>query len=110
MSNGNTLHPSQQESEPSTRKTMKTDQNSTQPRKATVLLENKKFNKHQIHPRKKLKYVYLTMDCNIVLRGLLTSYLTNLVIETERAIKLPDTKLQNIYHFMVAKKLEQTIS
>jgi hypothetical protein len=32
-SNGNTLHPSQQESGPSTRKTTKTDQNSTQPRK-----------------------------------------------------------------------------
>jgi hypothetical protein len=43
MSNGNTLHPPQQESGPSIRKTMKTDQNSTQPRKATVLPENKKI-------------------------------------------------------------------
>jgi hypothetical protein len=48
-SNGNPLHPSQQESGPPTRKTTYTDQNSTQPRKATILAENKKFNKHQIH-------------------------------------------------------------
>jgi hypothetical protein len=38
---------------------------------------------------------------------LLTSYLINLVIETERVVKLLDTKLQNSYRFMAANRLKQ---
>jgi hypothetical protein len=40
----------------------------------------------------------------------LTSYLTNLVIETERAVRLLDTKLQNSYPFVAASKLKQIIN
>jgi hypothetical protein len=37
----------------------------------------------------------------------LTIHFTNLIIKTERDIRLLDTKLQNSYHFMAASKLKQ---
>jgi hypothetical protein len=37
---------------------------------------------------------------------LLHTYLANPVAETERAIRFLDTKLQNTYRFMAAKKTE----
>jgi len=37
----------------------------------------------------------------------LKTYWTNLLVETERAIKLLDTKLQNSYHIMAANKMKQ---
>jgi predicted O-linked N-acetylglucosamine transferase (SPINDLY family) len=35
------------------------------------------------------------------------SYFTNLIAETERAIKLLDVKMQNTYRFLATKKLKQ---
>jgi hypothetical protein len=38
------------------------------------------------------------------------AYFTNLLAETERAIKLPDGKMQNAYRFLATNKLKQIIS
>jgi hypothetical protein len=38
----------------------------------------------------------------------LKTYWTNLLVETKRAIKLLDTKLQNPYQIMVAKRMKQS--
>jgi hypothetical protein len=107
MSNGHTLHPSQQESGPSTRKTTKTDQNSTQPRKTTILPANKNLTNNQF-TKEEIEIIDYELQHSI--ERPLTSYLTNLLTETERAIKLPDTKLHNTYRFMASKKLKQIIS
>jgi hypothetical protein len=48
------------------------------------------------------------MACNVVLRTLI--YFTNLVTETERAIKPLDGKLRNSYRFMAANKLKQILN
>jgi len=37
----------------------------------------------------------------------LKTYWTNLLVETQRAIKLIDTKIQNSYRIMASKKMKQ---
>ena len=39
-----------------------------------------------------------------------TSYLPNVIVETEKAIKLLDTKMQNLYQILAAEKLKQIIN
>ena len=39
-----------------------------------------------------------------------TTYINNLIDETERAIRLLDTSIQNTYRFLAAKKLKQIIN
>jgi hypothetical protein len=40
----------------------------------------------------------------------LKTYWTNLLVETQRAIRLTDTKLQNSYRIMVSKKMKQNFN
>jgi hypothetical protein len=39
-----------------------------------------------------------------------SSYTANLIAETERAIRLLDTKMQNTFHIMATEKLKQIIN
>jgi len=39
-----------------------------------------------------------------------TTYIDNLIAETEQAIRLLDTSIQNTYRFLAAKKLKQIIN
>jgi hypothetical protein len=46
---------------------------------------------------------------NYSIEKLTSTYLANLIAETERATRLLATKMQNIYRFMTAKKLRQNV-
>jgi hypothetical protein len=47
------------------------------------------------------------LNCSI--EKLTSTYLANLIAETERTTRLLATKMQNIYRFMAAKKLKQKV-
>ena len=70
----------------------------------------------QFHPRtvNLTKINFTKQEINLLNQGLqhsiekpLKSYWTNLIMETERAIKLLDAKLQNPFRILAAKKLKQ---
>jgi hypothetical protein len=52
-------------------------------------------------------YKLLKYGLNYSIEKPTASYLTNLIAETERAIKLLDVKMQNTYHFLATNKLKQ---
>ena len=52
----------------------------------------------------------LKYGLNYCIERPVTSYITNLLAETERAIKLLDGKVQNTYRFLATNKLKQIIS
>jgi hypothetical protein len=65
-------------------------------------LTNIKFNKEEMQL---LKYGF-----NYSIERPASSYTANLTAETERAIRLLDTKMQNTFHVMATKKLKQIIN
>ena len=64
-------------------------------------MTNITFNQEEIQL---LKY-----GLNYTIEKPVSTYITKLIAETERAIRLLDTKMQNIYRSMAAKKLKQII-
>ena len=106
--NGNTLYLSEKKFGPSISQTTMTNQTFTQQSgTATILPQNKnltniKFTKEGIE--------LLNYGLQYSIERPLTTYCTNLLIETERAIKLLDTKLQNSNHIVAANKLKQFIN
>ena len=63
---------------------------------------NIKFNKEEMQL---LKYGF-----NYSIERPASSYTANLIAETERAIRLLDTKMQNTFRTMATKKLKQIIN
>ena len=47
------------------------------------------------------------MDCNIALRNLWKNYWTDLIMETEQAIRMLDGKMQAPFRILATKKLKQ---